>query len=155
MARINPDYGVIKEWEAITPFTTEKVLEFVERSKNQGDSFCYIKCARFVRAIIFPPKIVVNKRVDSTKKINVNIIVLDSISRPHFYRMMRKSVKALRDIRQNSSIPASALDFKLFQSISMHTFENIRPLFSGIIKGKLLGDVPLIFPPYQQESRIN
>ncbi|XP_031555080.1 uncharacterized protein LOC116291986, partial [Actinia tenebrosa] len=135
MARIDPDYGVIRKWEAITPFSTAKALEFVTNSRNQGDTFCYIKCAGFVRVIILPPKILVNtNRVDSTKKVNVNIIVLDSISRPHFYRVMRKSVKALRDIHQNSTIPASALDFELFQSISMHTFENIRPLFSGIIK---------------------
>jgi hypothetical protein len=137
MARIDPRYGVVRKWEAISPFSTENALEFVKKSLDQGETFCYIKCAGFIRVIIFPPKVLVNRTVESTKKINVNIIVLDSISRSHFYRVMRKSATALREIAKDETIPATALDFELFQSISMHTFDNIRPLFSGVIKGKL------------------
>ena len=63
--------------------------------------------------------------------------MLDSISRPHFYRTMRKATEALKKISEDPTIKATALDFELVQSIGQQTFENLRPFFSGVLKGVL------------------
>ena len=62
---------------------------------------------------------------------------MDSISRPHFYRTMRKATEALKKISEDSAIKAMFLDFELVQSIGQQTFENLRPFFSGVLKGDL------------------
>jgi hypothetical protein len=137
MGRTDPNYGHVKEWEVIDPFSTRKAFEFVEKTIHQGEPFCLIKCGSILQVLVFPPKLHMNRTlVKPEEKFNVNIVVFDSIARPHFYRMLRKSVDALRDIVNNESIPATVLDFERFQSLSMHTFENIRPLFSGVALGK-------------------
>ena len=52
----------------------------------------------------------------------------------------------LRAISQDPDIKATALDFELFQSVGQHSFDNLRPLFSGVIKGKrYAGTDPGIF----------
>ena len=62
--------------------------------------------------------------------------MLDSISRPHFYRILPRSVGSLRKIVLDPDIKATVLDFELVQSIGQQTFENLRPFFSGILKGE-------------------
>ena len=84
----------------------------------------------------FPPKLKATSKWKADEKINVNILLLDSVSRPHFYRVLPKAVKALRDIIYDKNISATALDFELLQGIGQHTFENIRPIFSGLVGGK-------------------
>ena len=84
----------------------------------------------------FPPTF---KKVEDGKSrsaININVIMLDSISRPHFYRSLPRAVKAFRTITEDPNIKATALDFELDQSIGQQTFENLRPFFSGVLKGE-------------------
>jgi len=137
MARLDPSYGTVRKWQEIAPFSTESVSTFVEESRKLGQTFSFIKCAGFIQVILHPPKIILSDNVVNRKKLpNVLIVVLDSISRGHFYRVMRKSIEALREIDSNYSIPAAVFDFELFQSVSMHTFDNLRPLFSGVTSGE-------------------
>lgn len=136
MGRRDLKYGHVKKWEAIDPFSTKAALNFVEKTIRQGESFCLMKCGSILQVLVFPPKILVNASVKADDKVNVNIVVFDSISRPHFYRMLRESIAVLRDIVNDESIPSTVLDFERFQSLSMHTMENIRPLFSGVAFGK-------------------
>ena len=63
--------------------------------------------------------------------------MLDSISRPHFYRTLPRATEALRKILQDPSIKATAMDFELLQSVGQQTFDNLRPFFSGVMKGEL------------------
>ena len=65
------------------------------------------------------------------KPINVNLILIDSVSRPHFYRSLPQTVKALRSINSDTSIPAMVLDFEFFHSVKHRTFETMHALFSG------------------------
>ena len=133
---INKEQGIITNWEVVQPFSVDKVLEYVKRNAAAGFDFCFMKCGSIFQALVFPPVVKAKNIVSKQNKININIVVLDSIARQHFYRTMPKSVAALRKITYDESIPATALDFELFQAISQHTFDNIRPLFSGIVRGK-------------------
>ena len=63
--------------------------------------------------------------------------MLDSISRPHFYRILQRAAESLRKIVQDPNVKATVLDFELVQSIGQQTFENLRPFFSGVLKGEL------------------
>ncbi|KAK3747963.1 hypothetical protein QZH41_019438 [Actinostola sp. cb2023] len=135
VSKRDPKYGDVKQWTAVNPFKTAKVLEFTQKALQERETFCFIKCGSILQVLVFPPHLYLKKTNKSTNKINVNIVVMDSISRAHFYRMLRKSVNALRDLLYNESLGATVLDFELLQSISTHTFENIRPLFSGVVVG--------------------
>ena len=67
----------------------------------------------------------------SLLKPNINILVLDSVSREHFFRKLPATVKSLEEINKNDSVKASLLDFELFQSLAPRTFPNMRAFFSG------------------------
>lgn len=137
MARLDLKYGTVRYWQVIAPFTIEKAAKFIHEAQSQGETFCFIKCAGFVRVILFPPKIIFSEdSVDRKRKPNIVIVVLDSISRGHFYRVMRRSVETLREVENRQPGQAAVFDFELFQSVSMHTFDNMRPLFSGVTSGK-------------------
>ncbi|XP_031553838.1 uncharacterized protein LOC116290865 [Actinia tenebrosa] len=131
MGRRDLQYGHVNKWEAIEPFNTKNASDFVQTTMQQGETFCLMKCGSILQVLVFPPKIHLNASLKADDKVNVNIVVFDSISRPHFYRMLRKSIAVMRDIVNNGSIP-TVFDFERFQSLSMHTMENIRPLFSGV-----------------------
>ncbi|KAJ7389022.1 ligand-gated sodium channel [Desmophyllum pertusum] len=56
------------------------------------------------------------KKVEDGKKrsgININVIVLDSISRPHFYRTLPRAVEAFKKINEDPNIKATAMDLNL------------------------------------------
>ena len=141
---INPKQGIVTHWETVQPFSTKKLLSNVYKSIAFGFDFIFLKCGRIFQVLVFPPVIKAKRLLDKRQKININIVLLDSISRPHFYRVLPKSVAALRQIVYKDSIPATALDFELFQSIGQSTFDNMRPLFSGVLRGKSDTTSPLL-----------
>ena len=66
------------------------------------------------------------------RAVNVNIILVDSVARAHFYRSLPRTVKTFQSwIDQPSRAPATVLDFELFQAVEGHTAENTHALFTG------------------------
>jgi len=64
--------------------------------------------------------------------INVNIILLDSVSRPHFYRSLPKTVETFRKLAEMpNNASASVFDFELFQAVHGHTAHNEHAFFTG------------------------
>ena len=113
-----------------------KVQESVETNLERGFSFLFLRCGSIFQVLTFP---LVLKKVEEGKSkggININVIMLDSISRPHFYRILPRAVESFRKIVQDTNIKATVLDFELVQSIGQQTFENLRPFFSGVLKGE-------------------
>ena len=128
----------VSDWKPLPNDTiTANVQEAVKTNLERGFSFLFLRCGKNFQVLTFPP--ILEKVVEGKKKsrININVIMLDSISRPHFYRIMPRAVEALRKIVQDPNIKATALDFELAQSIGQQTFENLRPFFSGVLKGEL------------------
>ena len=127
----------VSDWKPLPNDTiTANVQEAVKTNLERGFSFLFLRCGKNFQVLTFPPileKVVEGK---NTSRINVNVIMLDSISRPHFYRIMPRAVEALNKIVQDPNIKATALDFELVQSIGQQTFENLRPFFSGVLKGE-------------------
>ena len=128
----------VSDWKPLSiDAITANVQKAVKTNLKRGFSFLFLRCGKIFQALTFPP---ILKKVAKGKKksrININVIMLDSISRPHFYRIMPRAVESLRKIVHDPNIKATALDFELAQSIGQQTFENLRPFFSGVLKGEL------------------
>ena len=142
IASVSPEMGkAVSDWKTLAKDTlTAEVQEAVKTNLEKGFSFLFLRCSYKVGSIFqtltFPP--ILKQVVDAQRKrgVDINVVMIDSISRPHFYRIMPKAVEALRKIVQDPDIKATALDFELVQSIGQQTFENLRPFFSGVLKGK-------------------
>ena len=132
---MNPSNGKIVSWEYFPNDT--KIEEIVHRSIKNGFNFVFLQCGSLKQVLVLPKKLWLSpRRYQVDKKININIVVIDSVSRPHFYRSMPKTVEAFRQVVYNDSIPATVLDFELLQSMSQHTTDNCKPLYSGVTTGR-------------------
>ena len=139
IACVNPEMGkAVSDWKPLpNDSITDKVQEAVKTNLERGFSFLFLKCGKIFQVLTFPPVLKKVAEGKSRSLININVIMLDSISRPHFHRILPRAVESLRKIEQDPNIKATALDFELVQSIGQQTFENLRPFFSGVLKGVL------------------
>jgi len=129
----------VSDWKTLPKDTlTTGVQEAVKTNLEKGFSFLFQRCGYIFGSIFqtltFPPILKKVGKGQRRRGIDINVVMLDSISRPHFYRIMPRAVEALRKIVQDPNIKATALDFELVQSIGQQTFENLRPFFSGVLK---------------------
>ena len=143
---IHPLEGIVDKEKEQHSFVTSKELEdflahFVIVNTLRKFNFCFLHCKtrhkKYISQILtFPPLLEIeNSEFLPSEKdpnlINLNIVVLDSVSRAHFYRSLPRTVETLRAIVYNNSINATALDFELLQSSAPYTFHNIRAFMSG------------------------
>jgi len=63
--------------------------------------------------------------------LNINIVLLDSVSRDHFYRSLPKTIQTFKRVATSASSPVKIFDFELFQAVEGHTAENTHALFTG------------------------
>ena len=137
--------GKITNWEVSTKeIITATVEEAMKTNRKNGFGFLFIKCEDILQVLTFPPRLTKIENGNNRSRININIITLDSISRPHFYRILPRASAALRKILHDPQINATAMDFELFQSVGQQTFDNLRPFFSGEIKSELCNNLFLI-----------
>ena len=128
----------VSNWKPLPKDTiTTNVQKAVKTNLKRGFSFLFLRCGKIFQVLTFPPILKKVAKGEKKNRINVNVIMLDSISRPHFNRILPRAVKSLRKIVHDPNIKATALDFELAQSIGQQTFENLRPFFSGVLKGEL------------------
>ncbi|KAJ7362121.1 hypothetical protein OS493_013212 [Desmophyllum pertusum] len=137
------EFGIVDEEKNWLKFHSVGELEqelpgIVTQNSINGFNSCLLKCkmgtTKVKQALIFPPilKPAAKKAPPSKiKKINVNIVLEDSVSRSHFYRYMPRSVQSLRDIYRDSSFQATVLDFELVQSYAAFTLPNVQFLMAG------------------------
>ena len=64
-------------------------------------------------------------------KININVVMLDSISRAHFFRSLKKTIRTFDEINSDTQSGAEVLDFQQFQALHGHSADNSRALFTG------------------------
>lgn len=136
IGRMSPKYGKVVKW--IYSPSDSKIAEFIHSSIKIGFNFVFFKCGSLRQVLPLPRIIKLSAKRKKDTKINVNIILIDSISRPHFYRSMPRTINVLRHVVYNQSIPATILDFELLQSVSQHTMDNCRPLYSGVTSGNFM-----------------
>lgn len=140
---IDPGDGVLR---SIRNFTTISELEtqlprIALLSARNKFNFVFVKCFTFVsnkalasQLISFPPRVTTQKSRKPRPKntINVNIVLLDSVSRSHFYRSLPKTVETLRRLADRPDVaPSRVFDFELFQAVHGHTMHNEHAMFTG------------------------
>lgn len=138
----DPEFGIVNEEKNWLPFRSVGDLQqelpgIVTQNSIHGFNACLLKCkmgrTKVKQALIFPPilKRAAKQSSRSKWKINVNIVLEDSVSRSHFYRSMPRSAQSLRDIYRDSSFQATVLDFELVQSYAAYTLLNAQFLMAG------------------------
>ena len=141
--QLSPVFGILEErllWKRfLTSEELEKYLEsYANASSAHGFNFCILICVRkettgFIEQLFTFPSL--HKFSENTShddiNFNLNILVLDSVSRPHFYRSLPKTVETLREIVHFDLYNATVLDFEMLQSTAAYTFHNVRALMSG------------------------
>ena len=110
------------------------VLQYSKQSSVNGFHFLFLSCGKNktrTQLLILENNLFTNFSIpsNSERKINVNLIMFDSVSRPHFYRSLQKTTKAMSEINMKSD--AEFLDFEKFQAVHGHTLESSRTLFTG------------------------
>lgn len=138
---VNPETGLTN---IVNTFTTirdlEKGLPAIARKNRQNKfNFVFIECThhhgRQVSQLIpFDPRFIVEetKKTRNEQVINVNILLIDSLSRAHFYRSLPKTISTFKYWRQNpAAFPAKVFDFELFQALHGHTAVNMHAFYTG------------------------
>ena len=125
---LDSETGQLEEKGKWQKFTSKTEIEgklpsiIIQNSQN-GFNFCFVQCVRnntsqFIRTVLsFPPVLgVTNSHGPKPLNLDINVVVLNSVSRAHFYRSLPETVATIRDIVYDNSITASALDFEFLQS---------------------------------------
>ncbi|XP_054756100.2 uncharacterized protein LOC129262085 [Lytechinus pictus] len=83
--------------------------------------------------LLLPPKLQNSdsKSRNDSPELNINIILLDSVSHSHFYRSLPRTVHTLREISKLKA--GNVFNYNLVQSLKGRTYENIQMLFSGFM----------------------
>ncbi|CAH1777557.1 unnamed protein product [Owenia fusiformis] len=114
------------------PNDGEHVEYFDENYDTDWSQYTY-------QLLVLPPQLYLNSKHMPTpqnkespiNRINLNIMLLDSVSHNHFYRSLPKTIKKFNHINIHRSIPANVLDFRKMQAIKSRTYESLQALFSG------------------------
>ncbi|XP_059178631.1 uncharacterized protein LOC131957842 [Physella acuta] len=127
-------------WEKTADIASE-INSWITGSNRGMFGFCFIRCPVETeysnmddpifkeQLLILPPDFNLEeqgKRSPTYNKINVNMILIDSVSRQHFYRSLKKSVAILENMKS-----ADVFDFELVQAVRSRTFETLQTIFSG------------------------
>ena len=152
VAVVDHDYGIARKHKYYYDIESLQrgVQKAVSKSIRHGINFVFLSCTKTtnktdrmkVEQILPIPLIFENierKRQNNRKgnnapgilPPNINVMVLDSISRAHFQRALPHTAKVLKAINRSSRSGATVLDFKLFQSLAPFTFVNIKSFMSG------------------------
>eukprot|EP00794_Sanderia_malayensis_P019098 gene19098-21014_t len=133
------------------------LLTLVEKTIRIKIYFVFIHCfhgngTRIGRQLMVLPSINQHEGFDAgfedsgtVMKPNVNVVLLDSISRAHFYRSLPVVIEKFNEINTKSNHHhhnqnAEVLDFQLFQSVHGHSAENFHALFTGTLFPKTMQD---------------
>lgn len=140
-------------WRQIDPNHMKKIVD-KEVTKDSFYGFLFLKCTNasvdsfeqpsysedyaignsqsYIQLFLYPRKY--RKRETDTEVgrfPSINLVMLDSLSRPHFYRSLPKTINYFEDLyRENHR---EVLDFHYFQAVKQRTYENLEVLFSGYV----------------------
>ena len=125
-------------------FRTVKELEdgltkVIEENKKNKFNFVFLNCkkrggGKVTQLLPTEPRLTIAEQPTERRAenlINVNVLLLDSLSRAHFYRSLPKTVATFSKWAKGDSPSAEIFDFELFQAVHGHTAENTHALFTG------------------------
>ena len=112
--------------------------EILHKASASGFNFLFIGCLLPNGTLEIPQQLFTWSTprrgqidVKDAAKININIVLLDSVARAHFYRSLPDVIQEFENINSDKHSPGEILDFISFQAVHGHTAENAHVLFSG------------------------
>ncbi|XP_066928881.1 uncharacterized protein [Clytia hemisphaerica] len=142
---VSKDSGELRQNEY---FTDEEdfqnsINNIVSDARKAGFTFLLFECTDertyqrpnhdFIGQMFLIPPLPLKKydQPENDQKININMLMIDSAARSHFYRSLPRTISTFSTINKYRHVKAEVLDFELFQSIEGHTAENLHGLFTG------------------------
>ena len=125
------------------------VLQHAKISRAADLNFLFLDCVglftrvKISQLLTFLPALPRSK--NETQKVNVNVFLIDSLSRAHFYRSLPNTVKYLKTVNADPNFPAHVFDYELFQALHGHTHQSEHALFTGSL-------YPEHIPPNQRSN---
>lgn len=128
------------EHEALRAFSLIHDLEMDLPDIIKDHDYVFLECGDFEgnhvdQVLAVPPlyTLTENKaKIRPKDTVNVNIILIDSVARAHFYRSLPNTIQLFKNwTKDPTHSPAEVLDFELFQSVEGHTTENLHAMFTG------------------------
>uniref|UniRef100_A0A0P4WM22 Uncharacterized protein n=1 Tax=Scylla olivacea TaxID=85551 RepID=A0A0P4WM22_SCYOL len=139
------------KWKQINPIHLKKNIE-KEVTKKSYFGFLFIKCTNesmdereqpnysedyvhenvesYTQLFLYPKKNTFRMKVtDTVVYPNINLVMVDSLSRPHFYRSLPKTIKFFEDMYGRTH--REVFDFQFLQAVKPRTYESLEALFSG------------------------
>ena len=131
-ASIVKEFSTIKELETGLP-------AIVRENKQNNFNFVFIECVTpqgkdVSQFVPIEPGFTIEETqsIRNGNFINVNVLLIDSVARAHFYRSLPRTVATFKKWRESPNVvPAKVFDFELFQALHGHTAENTHALFTG------------------------
>ncbi|BFZ24198.1 hypothetical protein BsWGS_27235 [Bradybaena similaris] len=102
-----------------------------EQDEYEGDENDYAE-----QLLILPPLIessYSDLKTFGKNNININIVLVDSVSHQHFFRSLPKTVSVLKEVMSSPDSGTVVRDFELVQAVRSRTFESLQVIFSGEI----------------------
>ena len=119
----------------------EAVMKYARITVRRGYNFMFISCGgneTQTQLLLLDEILMKEKQKNLTTvlnnrhgKININVVMIDSLSRAHFFRSLKKTVRTFDEINSDTQINAEVLDFQQFQALHGHSQENSHALFTG------------------------
>lgn len=123
--------------------TVEKlVLKYADVSRKADLNFLFLNCTglytrvKISQLLTFLPALPRLTNKTHEEKVNVNVFLVDSLSRAHFYRSLPNTLEFLRQKNVDPNFPAHLFEFELFQAVHGHTHQSEHALFSGTLYPK-------------------
>ena len=117
------------------------VLKYARITVRRGYNFMFISCGgneTYTQLLLLDKILMKEKQKTLTtafkhrhEKININVVLFDSVSRAHFFRSLKETVRTFDEINSDTNTDAEVLDFHQFQALHGHTIENTHALFTG------------------------
>ncbi|KXJ27905.1 uncharacterized protein LOC110232882 [Exaiptasia diaphana] len=149
---LNPDTGM---HDMIRSYSTFKQLELrlpsiLKSNHAEKNNYVFLQCKgkdnlpKFQLLPIDPRYTLQENKATPRHKnrLNVNIVLIDSVARDHFYRSLPKTIQTFKRLAKTPTSPM-VFDFELFQAVEGHTAENTHALFTGSL-----------FPPTEDRDAI-
>ena len=117
------------------------VMKYARITVRRGYNFMFISCGgneTHTQLLFLDQILMQEKQKKLTRdlenrhgKININVVMIDSVSRAHFFRSLKKTVRTFDEINSDTQTNAEVLDFQQFQALHGHSPENAHALFTG------------------------
>ena len=137
----DPDQGILRRSQRFKTFKQfqTSLEDIIRETIAHKIHFLFLKCkkrnGKFASQLMaIDPRLFIETSEKSRPKeaLNVNILLLDSVARAHFYRSLPETINTFKSWgRSRENAPAKIFDFELFQAVEGHTAENTHVLFTG------------------------